>query len=129
MACCALLACTELYHLDDPEHLELGAPCGSGSPDGTRCQPNAPICGSVTGSAYFCTAKCGETPGGSSSMPPPEGALTCERLVTIGTPYCGLSDGGSATAMWFCGNLCGSAGSDDYGPCPPGLTCTKNVCQ
>jgi len=67
-------------------------------------------------------------------MPPSGGDTICmqQKSSTTATPVCALySDGpnaGSAIA-WSCGLLCGTSGSNNFGTCPPNLTCNMNFCM
>lgn len=127
----------------------LGKICtGGGSGDPSLCTTADPICTSV-GGPFFCTEGCGYgscasggTYGSSSCAgagsnqpaPPSNGDSICmmQKAGNPGTPVCGLyGDGpnaGSAIA-WACAILCGTSGSNNFGTCPTGLTCTQNFCQ
>jgi hypothetical protein len=42
---------------------------------------------------------------------------------------CALYQGSGSAYNWSCGIACGTAGSNNLGTCPTGLTCTSNFCQ
>lgn len=130
---------------------DLGKICTStgsaGSGDPTLCTAADPECLTV-GGPFFCSKSCGTgpcvaggTPGSASCfgsgsnqpMPPAGGDAICMAQASSGTPICGLygagSGSGSAAVDWSCAILCGSAGSNNFGTCPPGLTCSQNFCQ
>lgn len=127
---------------------DLGKICtGSGSGDPALCSAADPQCLSV-GGPFFCSTSCGTsacamggTPGSDSClgmgsnqpMPPSGGDALCMAQASTGTPVCGLygpgSGSGSAAVDWSCAILCGTSGSNNFGTCPTGLTCTSNFCQ
>lgn len=126
----------------------IGTICtGTGSGNG-MCPTSDPQCITLTGTAYFCTEGCGYgscgsggtfgssscTQGSNQPVAPSGGNAICamQKSQTTATPACALfGDGpnaGSAVA-WSCGLLCGTSGSNNFGTCPTGLTCTSNFCQ
>jgi hypothetical protein len=127
----------------------IGHICTSGSNMGSAglCPTSDPICTSL-GGAWFCTESCGTGPcatggsAGSSScfgtgsnqpQPPSGGDAICMSQSSSGTPVCGLygpgPGSGNMAVAWACGILCGTSGSNNFGTCPTGLTCTQNFCQ
>jgi hypothetical protein len=132
----------------------IGKICtGGGSGDPTLCTTSDPLCTSV-GGPWFCTEGCGYgscatgghfggsgaqacagVPGGSAQPAPPSGGdAICmqQKADTTATPVCGLyGDGPSAGSAiaWSCALLCGTSGSNNFGTCPTGLTCSQNFCQ
>jgi hypothetical protein len=125
--------CRQALGFDEPDRFELGAICtGPGSADVGQCLAAAPVCLSLSGTTYFCTASCGNSvagPGSGSPLPPPDGDALCQSLISAGTPVCGYyGDATNGVVPWFCAILCGT-GSDGLGSCPPGLTCVSNSCR
>jgi len=120
----------------DPDCTSVGGPwfctesCGFG--------PCAP--GGTPGSANCLCNGSGCPNNGSNGaypQPPSGGDAICmqQKAGNPGTPVCGLfgpagsgASAGSAIA-WDCAVLCGSAGSQNFGTCPSGLTCSNNFCQ
>ncbi len=132
-------------------HGDFGKICtGSGSGDPSACSADDPECLTLTGNAFYCTASCGTGPcvaggtagsdscfGSGSNQPaaPANGDAACQALSAAGgtgTPVCGVfgpgSGSGNSAVAWSCILLCGTAGSDNLGTCPTGLTCTQNAC-
>jgi hypothetical protein len=108
----------------------------TGTPIGQICDSTAACndsqeCISAGGKASFCTIECGMTPG-SSKVPPNGGPQLCAKVQTVsGTPACDLTaKNANGTLTWSCGLECGTAGSNNYGTCPTGLSCSSmNICQ
>jgi len=126
-----LVGCRQVLGFDDTEVAELGAICtGVQGGNVTLCSPDAPVCMTLDGKTDFCTASCGTSPQGPDIQPPATGNAICASLASSGTPACGLADvADPATVTWYCEILCGPAGGQDFGSCPPGLTCTDGICR
>jgi hypothetical protein len=86
---------------------------------------------SDTATHGWCTLNCGQT----ATMTPPgaAGNTICANAYTgttpdQGTPLCAIYSG-AGPYDWSCAIGCGNLSGTELGGCPPGLTCTDNVCQ
>jgi hypothetical protein len=77
----------------------------------------------------FCTLVCGTST--AAGTPPTGGDAMCEAgYVGTATPACVFRDPAMpAPIEWQCGVLCGVVGTNDFGTCPGGQTCTGLTAQ
>jgi hypothetical protein len=108
----------------------------TGTPIGQICDQDhachdAQDCVGMQGGATYCTIECGQSKLGAKA-PPDGGPQLCAICPAIsGTPACNttIPNSDKKTETWLCGIQCGTAGGNDYGECPTGLTCISNNCQ
>jgi hypothetical protein len=111
----------------------LGQVCNAGAP----CPTEAALCAELDDPANggFCTLSCGMTPdpgAGTDPTPPAGGDATCQGAYNgaSGTPACVIYGAAQAGQIpWYCGVLCGTSGTMNFGECPNGLTCNANLCD
>jgi hypothetical protein len=145
--------------VDSTAQVDEGTICtGTGTGDQDLCGGDDSTfeCVSLNQSShFFCTLGCGSGPcGGSASsgsdagcttgsgsdapQPPSNGDAMCQTAVEAsggtGEVKCILfaadpQGSGNDSVDWTCGILCNQDGSNDFGSCPTGLTCTNNICQ
>ena len=107
---------------------QLGKICTGAQGD---CPTEAPDCIAVTDPATqgFCTGGCGITP--DTTTHPADGDTICAGIYdgTSGTPACMFYQTGASGVDWSCGIACCVVGTQDFGTCPNGMTCTGATAQ
>jgi hypothetical protein len=108
-----------------------GTPLGQICDQNHACHDAQECVSAAKGGTSFCTIECART-SGSAKAPPDGGNQFCASAPTYGgTGACDLNIKNSDGSLtWDCGLECGMAGSQNFGMCPTGLTCSsKNICQ